>query len=379
MEKNKDCYGIFKFARTLIEKHLQYEGGKVGVFGLRPDLPSVCGVCDNPVNGLKAKYKIVEREMINFISTAGKAINATDGDGVLRLFRDACIGFSILGLRYDELYKKMDSKKPLSEAAKLSNSIRKDVTGCATRLSPSSLDDIFNSMEGEIVCGLSYDYIDKRVDSAYNGTNVFERDGRALMAVYLLNRLDKISACINLSNLTYLFPDESCVEHIIDPHWANRSLIGHFAHTFAYDFKNEYVRDLNHDFVKIFTGKLDVLFATAAQDDYAAASLREILYSSIVRLYFGYRTRDALRSYHTVNTLIEMAKRGETITEEHTFGPGYLDEVCYSVVLPRQTVSEGLTYELNAPGLLEFVQLVEALKLDDMPCFSSIAEKIRAL
>jgi hypothetical protein len=365
--------------RTLIEKHLQYEGGKVGVFGLRPDLPTVCESCENPTTALKSKYKIAEREMVNFISSAAKTIKATDGDSILRLFRDSCIAFSILGLRYDELHRKIESMKPLSEAAQLSNAIRKDVSRCATRLSPSSLDDIFTSMEGEIVCGPSYDYIDKMVDSAYNGANVFERDARALMAVYLLNHLDKIGACINLSNLTYLFPDESCVEHIIDPHWKGRSLIGYFEHDFAYDFKNEYIRDLNHEFVKIFTSKLDVLFATAAQDDYATASLREILYTSIVRLYFGYRTRDALRSYHTINALIDMTKRDETITEEHTFGPGYLDETSYAVVLPRQTISEGLTYELNVAGLLEFVQLVEALKLDDMTCFSSIAEKIRAL
>jgi hypothetical protein len=375
---SKDKFGIFKYTKQIIDNHLQFEGSKTSQFGFPAELPKTCDDCKNPGSDIETRYKKAEREFVGYIEGAAKPIkNAYD---IVHLFRDACFGLNMLGLRFDSVYEKTQGKPKASDMVLLSNSVRKDVTFGFSRIENDSddlIDDIFNALPGEIIDG-PLDKIDSLVITAMQGAKNFEYDSKTLLAVYLLQHLQKTNAKMDLGCLTCAFNLTSCANDIVRGNWKQRSVIGYFDADKSNEFGGEFINALNLDFVRIFTGKLDVLFLTGAPDDYATISLKNTLYDLATVAYFNY-SNDALHAFQAVSDVIDMYSRNKTIAAEHIDGCDYRANIYRAIVLPRYDIESGETYELNIAGLQQFVALIDALNLSDMPGFTEIAARIRDL
>jgi hypothetical protein len=377
----RDKFGIFRHARSLIETHMQYDGGKTDspTFFFGPKLPPACDDCKNPSNDVDANFKQVQEKLILFVANAAKPLKtASDITG---LFRDSCFGLSMLGLRYNALYEKVMGKPKDADEVLLSNTIRKDVIHSFCRIRNDSehlIDDIFNSLPGEFISG-PYDMIDQLVCTAYQGYRSLDDDLKVLAAVYLLNHLRKTGAKMDLGRLTCVFSPTSCANFIVRGSWKNHSIIGYFDADKPNEYGCEFINAPNRGFVEIFTGKLDALFSIGAPDDYMAIRLRRTLAETAATAYFKY-SNDALHAFQAVNDVINMHERNEIITEEQVDSNEYRSNIYRAIALPKNDIVSGATYELNTEGLLQFCDMVDALGLSgDMPGFTEIATRIRAL
>jgi hypothetical protein len=375
--KNKDTFGIYKQVKILVETHLQYEGTKASPFGFSSDLPPACGDCKNPGNGIKLQYKQAEKEMIAFINDRAKPICSPKE--VVRLFRSSCFGFGLLGMRYNDVYRKTMGKPVPSEDVQLSETMRQDVNYQSCKLETVDLDEIFASLDGEVFSlGPDYDAIDQIIYSAYNCGLRYEKDATALMSVYLLSHLNRSNFKMRTDSMTNGLVSAACVECVTDSSWKERPLLGYFDCENALSLSDTYVNVLNADFVRIFTSKIDALFASATSGDFLTTGLKNTLYRIAVKGYFGYDA-DVFSTYHAVNEILDLHERNATITEAHICSSSYRDNINYSVALPRQDVAAGLTYEVNKTGLNQFCDLIESLGLSDMDGFTALRNRIRAL
>jgi len=378
--ERKDKYGIFKYARELIEAHMKYEGSKTSSFGYAAELPPACDDCKNPGNDIKNNYKQeVEKKMIEFIGNVSKPLkNAYD---IVHLFRDSCYGFAMVGMRFDMLYERVAGRPKEAEDVLLSCAIRRDLNFGTCRINGSDdelLQDIFMALPGEIIDG-PLDKIDQLVCAGFNGGKSFDDDATSLLAVYLLRHLHRANSKMDLSRLACAFNLVSCAHCIVGTQWKERSLIGYFDSDKPCEFGNKFINAPNLEFVRIFTDKLDTLFLSGASDDYATMRLRRILCDLTATAYFN-SSNDALHAFQAVSDVMDMIGRNETITKEHVNGCDYRSNIYRSIVLPKNDVASGQEYAINREGLIQFAELVDALGLaDEMPGFKSIAARIHAL
>jgi hypothetical protein len=379
----KDKYGILNHAMLLIEQHLQFEGGKVAPFCVASDLPKICGDCKIPGHDLKANYKEAEKSMIGFIANAAKPLKTADE--IVWLFRDACYGFAVLGVRADALHKKVMGAPEASEPDKLATLIRADVMnkpcGCGLGLGYGldEVEEIFNSLPGEF-CGFSNDPIDRLISEAYFGGKSFQEDSEALLAVYVLQHLSKLKSKMDTEYFTnVLLSTGHCTKHITSSAWRERSLIGYPNTDAAPSLNGTYTNELNHEFVRIFTDKLDVILSSEAKDDFAVADMRNSLYKIAVNACFGYNG-NVMRTYMAISDILDICERGgKSITEKDIDGYGYRQYLNYSIVLPRSNVIFGKTYTANIEGLRQFCDMIDDLNLSDMQGFAAMSERIRRL
>ena len=373
----KDKFGILKHTRELIEKHLQLDPERTPmVFG---EIPHSCKGCTDQTDHIKKGYEAAEKSMIDFIRTKSKPI--TDVDGVLELFAVSCRAFAILGHRYDLLIKKIKGNVRADDV-RLSEAVREcvDYSGSNLGITLSDMDcSGFDGIGGIGGMGISFDKIDSMVESAYCNEFNYTSDANALLAVYLLNHFQKTGQSPDLCYLSnYLYPF-SCADELIGREWNGRSIIG-----FCSEDEEEFPpvgfqSKLNLDFTKIFTEKLDILFAKS--DDFAADSLKELLYCMAVQTYFGsLREGNVHRLYAVIDEIIGLHTAGKAITEEHTNHRGYRNYIGGSaLLLTKKDIKSGTTYELNTAGLTQFVELIEALGLEAQPGFRAIAGKMKSL
>jgi hypothetical protein len=266
-----------------------------------------------------------------------------------------------------------------SEEAQLSGTLRQDVNYQLCKLESVNLDEIFCSLDGEVFSlGPDYDSIDQIIYSAYNCGIRYDKDAAALMTVYLLIHLSKSNFKMRTDSMTNGLVSAACVECVTDSSWKEHPLLGYFDCENSLSLSDTYVNTHDDDFVKIFTNKIDRLFASATSDDFLTAGLKNTLYRIAVKGYFGYDA-DVFSTYHAVNEILDLHEKNETITESHICSSSYRDHINYSVALPRQDVAAGLTYEVNKTGLNQFCDLIESLNLSDMDGFTDIKNRIRAL
>jgi len=375
--RDKDKFGILKHTRELIEKHLQWDPERTPmVFG---EIPHACKGCTDQTDHIKTGYGAAEKSMIDFIRVQSRPI--TDADSILELFATSCRAFAIIGHRYDLLERKLKGEEKADDV-RLSEAVREGVDYNSSNLgiSLSSMDcNGFDGFGGIGGMGISFDRIDTLVESAYCSEFNYTSDANALLAIYLLNHFQKAGQSPDLCYLSnYLYPF-SCADDLIGREWNGRSIIG-FCSEDEEDFPPiGFQQRLNLDFTKIFTDKLDILFAKS--DDFAADSLKELLYCVAVQTYFGsLREGNVHRLYAVIDEVIGLHMAGKAITEEHTNHRGYKNYIGGSaVVLKRKDIKNGTTYELNTVGLTQFVELIEALGLEAQPGFRSIADKIKAM
>ncbi|MCL1844062.1 MAG: hypothetical protein FWF79_09635 [Defluviitaleaceae bacterium] len=277
-------------------------------------------------------------------------------------------------MRYDALHRRVMGSPNESDELRLTKAIRVDMSLSSTRLDDDFVTDLSHILHDPFG-GL--DEIDQLCRMAYHGEPSFEADSRALLTVFVLRKLKEMNSLLKLDCLSSGLTSGRCTEYVNGNNWKDRSLIGYFDFENSNSLSGMYVSDLNQSFVRIFTDRIATLLSTGTSDNFLVADMRNTIYDVVVNAWFGY-SGSVFETFAALNAVIGMATRGEAIRERDMDGCGYRQYLNYSILLPRQDISNGLTYEINKTGLMQFVDLVEGLNLGDMPGFGEIAALIRA-
>jgi|GEM_PF-4129225 len=376
-------YGLYDHVRILIQDHLQYEDSH-NHFGRNQNADD-CQQCVKEIKELASKYKVAEKLHIDFIRAQANSVRMAED--LLDLFSGSIYSFAILGLRADLIKKKITSNNPApTDKSKLDQAVRKGVNGSAPTFNceiASELDSILgNNFSFDFGCE---DAITRLINSAFCRRHDFVADAHVMMTSYLYYYLGQTGN--GLSKDLALFQTDSIADLVTTSTWADRPLIGYYRGGADAQLFGDFKSVINVDFFSIFAQKIDMLFNTVNigdKDYFIVEAFKSALSNSVHRAYFGaYSEIDRLRVYNSTADAIDIANKatasGKPLTYEMLNTTAYFTFLDDSALLRKMDVSGGMTYELNKPGLLSFVNLIESLGLDGQSGFEAIADRIHGL
>jgi len=272
---------------------------------------------------------------------------------------------------------------PKSSDKQLGEAVRKSLVPPARTLPSTDLFG-FNTIDS---LG-SYDPFDPERDGiesyAHNAfSGVFynhQAEAVNLMTVYILHHIKKVNARVDVNGIAENLTDTDTTSHLVGENWKGRSLLGHFISDNCIFQQQRFVNESNADFTRIFTDKLDAIFATAKENDCTVQIFRDILHSVALQLCFKYGFDNSpLRVYSTIHTAIDLHESGDVVTAEMMSGGDYRYYINEQIMLRQSDVLSGDTYIINKDGLSQFCDLMESLGLAEQRGHHQIAERIRNL
>ncbi|MCL2498821.1 MAG: hypothetical protein FWE90_00620 [Defluviitaleaceae bacterium] len=320
---------------------------------------------------LETQYAAAEQELIDFIRKTSKQVFTVEN--LLVFFKDSCNAFNGLGIRFDALKERIVGTKPKSPQANFECAI---YSGTVYNRHYHDCDDLFRSLTENSAHSLVQESFQESID--------INSEMKSLAAVYLMQYLTEIGRKTGTTSIENALMCVSHTQHLTEPTWAERSLLGFFEDEDDVGFNEflihgRYRIETNKDFVRVFTNKITELFYNTRVDDkdyFAIQRLRNAVYTLAVSTYFGvlneneptYAFEEAMNAIRIIGN--GSVSENSLCEEEQYYGD--------AIVLRRSDMC-GTSYTMNAQGLKSFCEMIYHLKLDDMQGFSIVSDAIHSL